>query len=93
MDTIRPDNSTKMYENSPQTTVRGFEVITPNDTTTFDPFYRSLRVGNYGDVVVTDIFGTDVTFENVQDGETLPIWVSKVKATGTTATNIIGYLG
>jgi hypothetical protein len=33
--------------------------------------------------------GTDVTFANVPTGTKLPVRVSKVKATGTTASSIV----
>jgi len=88
-----PDkNEHSMYSDAPSTTVRKYSEVTPSDVTIFAPWFRALRIGVTGDVVVTDIFGNEVTFANVQDGETLPIWGSQVKA-ATTATDIVAYFG
>jgi hypothetical protein len=46
-------------------------------------------VGNGGDIAVTMRGGDEVTFANVADGVILPIRVLRVKATGTTATDIL----
>lgn len=65
-------------------------VVTPHDTNETTFVTRGLRIGNAGDVTVDMADGaTGVLFENVAEGETLPIRVKKVKATGTTATNIV----
>lgn len=87
------NNGHCMYNDAPQTTVRKYAEITPSDDTILDMWARAIRVGTAGDVKVTDIRGNDVTFVGVLAGETLPIWVSKVKATGTTASDIVGYFG
>tara|TARA_R100000773_G_C4203633_1_gene105207 strand:- start:660 stop:905 length:246 start_codon:yes stop_codon:yes gene_type:complete len=50
----------------------------------------ALYVGVGGDVVVTMAnSATDVTFKNVPSGTFLPIAVTHVKSTNTTATNIL----
>ena len=55
---------------------------------------RDIRVGNPGDVVVVDLnTGSDITFLNCFAGERLgPFRVAKVKATGTTASSLVGYV-
>ena len=53
----------------------------------FNPEFRSLYVGGYGDVVVT-MSGQDVTFRNVPSGFILPVIGSAVTA-ATTATDIV----
>lgn len=64
--------------------------ITPNNTATFSAT-KGLYIGGLGDVVVT-MGGADVTLTNLAIGVWHPITVSAVKATGTTATNILaGY--
>lgn len=65
------------------------EAVTTSDATTINPPYRALWVGVYGDVKV-DLpdGGTAVTFKNVQG--ILPVEVTRVYATGTTSTNIVG---
>lgn len=62
--------------------------VTPSDATVLSAT-RALFVGTGGDVAVTMAGGGDVTFTNVPDGTTLPISVTKVLATGTTASDIV----
>jgi hypothetical protein len=64
--------------------------VTPNNSATI-PATKGLYIGGLGDVVVT-IGSSDVTLTNLAIGVWHPITVSAVKATGTTATNILaGY--
>jgi hypothetical protein len=49
---------------------------------------RALYVGVGGNVRVTDI-NDNVTYANVPSGSILPVQVSKVFATSTTATSIV----
>ena len=52
--------------------------------------YESLYVGVGGDVVVTlATSASDFTFKNVASGQMLPIQITHVKATNTTATSMI----
>lgn len=48
-----------------------------------------LYVGNLGDVRVKTSGGDIVTFQNLSNGQFVPVQVSKVFATGTTATGLI----
>jgi hypothetical protein len=61
--------------------------VTPSDSTVL-PMTRALYVGTAGNVRVDDINDT-VTYTNVQAGSILPVQVSRVRATGTTASNIV----
>lgn len=63
--------------------------VTPSDSTDLTYVSRALYVGTGGNIVVTMQGGGDVTFTNVQDGSILPIRVSRVKSTSTTASNIV----
>jgi hypothetical protein len=69
---------------------RQFRAVTPHDT---NPLAggpaRSLYIGGAGDVVALNEAGQAVTFAAVAAGTVLPIEVAVVKATGTTATNIV----
>lgn len=65
----------------------GFNV-TPNDSTTFAPT-KGLWIGGTGAVAVVMMDGDTVTFAAVPANKTLDIRVTKVKSTGTTATNIV----
>ena len=63
--------------------------ITPSDGTQLQTHVRSIYVGTGGNITVTMPSG-DVQFPNVPDGAILPVQTSWVKATGTTATNLVG---
>lgn len=67
------------------------EAITPSDSTSFTPYYRGLYVGGAGNVAVLPVGQTaTVVFQGIPAGTILPIIVSKVLSTGTTATRIVG---
>jgi len=77
------------YESSPSPK---HAPITKSDATTYDPPLRALYVGTTGNVVITDSFGNDATYKNVPDGgEIRGLLISKVKSTGTTAADMIGW--
>ncbi len=64
--------------------------ITPHDTDELVEATRALYVGDPGDVAVELISGAEVTFFNVAASSLLPVRVVRVKATGTTADQILG---
>lgn len=65
------------------------QAVTPSDTVDLTNVSRWLFVGGAGNVVVITSAGTTLTFTGVAAGTLLPIRVSRVKATGTTATNMV----
>lgn len=66
------------------------EVVTPHDTTTLAKVSRALYVGVGGDVTVQMYgTGTAILFKNVPTGTLLPIRITRVNSTGTTATNMV----
>lgn len=65
------------------------KVITPSDATLQD--FKSLYIGGTGTVTVIDDSGTSVLFSGVPTGFILPIAGTKVMATGTSATLIVGF--
>jgi hypothetical protein len=70
---------------------REFRLVTPHDTNVIagGPA-RSLYIGaGGGHVAAVNEAGQEVTFSDVAGGTVLPIETVIVKATGTTATNII----
>lgn len=74
--------------NSPATSA---QAITPSDSNALATTPRALYVGGAGDVSVILIGDASaVTFSAVPAGTILPLRCSKVRATGTTATNIVG---
>lgn len=66
--------------------------VTPSDSTVL-PITRALYVGTGGTVVVVmaeaATASTTSTFTNVANGSVLPVQVSKVYSTGTTASSIL----
>jgi len=66
------------------------EVVTPSDTVNLLKISRAVYVGVGGNVSVEMAkTGTAIVFTGVQAGSVLPIRVSRVNATGTTATNMV----
>lgn len=65
--------------------------ITPNDGADLAVFTRGLYIGVAGDVVVDMVdSGASITFTALAAGVIHPLRVKRVRATGTTATNIVG---
>ncbi len=69
--------------------VHGF-AVTPSDSIDLPEITRALYVGDGGDVAALLQSGASVTFAAVQPGTILPVRVSRILATGTTATAIVG---
>lgn len=63
--------------------------ITPHDTNELTRVPRAIYIGTGGTLVAT-VGGTDLTFKNLPSGSMLSVRASKVKATNTTATDLIG---
>ncbi len=66
------------------------ESVVPSDTVDVPHTTRAIYVGGAGDVSVEMKDGGAVTFRNVNAGAVVAIRVSRVLATGTTATDIVG---
>lgn len=62
--------------------------ITPSDTA--DQSYRAIYVGGAGNVSVITAGGNTVTFTAPPVGTILPVEVTRVRSTNTTATLLIG---
>jgi len=78
------------YERNDSGSSKNHASITPSDSTVYDPRPRALRIGAAGNVAVRDVDGTDITYA-VSAGEVLAFSASRVLATGTTATGIVGW--
>jgi hypothetical protein len=63
--------------------------VTPSDTVDLTDVTRWLYVGTGGNVVAIMADGSTVTLVGVANGSLLPIRVSRVKSTNTTASNMI----
>ncbi|MFK7699655.1 spike base protein, RCAP_Rcc01079 family [Pseudomonas caspiana] len=64
--------------------------IAPDDASDLPEITRALYIGGAGNIRLVARDGGTVTYANVPAGSRLPIRASRVLATGTTATNIIG---
>lgn len=67
--------------------------LTPSDTTTYNKML-GIRVGDItgGAVLVVELNGVEVTYQNVAAGEKFPGQFTKVKA-ATTCGNVVGHWG
>lgn len=68
------------------------EAVTPSDSTDLPNDAKSLYIGGAGDVKVTTIGGEVCVFTAHPIGY-MPVHVSRVWNTGTTATHIVGLSG
>ncbi len=64
--------------------------VTPVDNADLTEITRGLYVGGAGNLAVIMQSGAAVTFTATPAGSVLPLRVSRVMATGTTATSILG---
>lgn len=67
----------------------GAVAVTKSDTTELN--LVGLYVGTTGDVAVRGADGVSVTFASVPAGGVIPMQISGVLETGTTASNIVGF--
>jgi len=67
----------------------GFAII-PSDSTDLAAETRGLWVGASGDLALVLASGDEVTVSGAIGGSLLPLRVRRVKATGTTATALVG---
>lgn len=64
--------------------------VTPSDTTDLTTAARSLYIGGAGNVTLDTVGGeTSVLFAGLTAGSVLPVRAQRVRATGTTATNLV----
>lgn len=75
-------------QTGPFSTYASAKPITPSDTAA--QTYRAIYVGGAGNVTVVTTGGDTVTFTAPPVGTILPVEVQLVKATGTTATLLVG---
>lgn len=66
-----------------------FAVI-PSDGGDLPLLTKGIYIGTGGDVTLAPAAGSDVTFRNVPSGAILDVRTRAVRATGTTASNIVG---
>jgi len=64
-------------------------VVTPSDGTVYTPPLDALYVGGAGNLTLTGVDGASYTLNGALAGTVYNVQVTKVMATGTTATNIV----
>lgn len=64
--------------------------VTKSDVTVYSPELAALFVGGAGDVNVVTVGGQTTKFVGVLANTLLPVRVTQVLSTGTSATNIVG---
>jgi hypothetical protein len=69
---------------------QGGAALTPSDSVNLPQSTRAVYVGVGGDLKVTLLDGSIVTYTALPQGITKAIRVIKVWSTGTTATNLVG---
>lgn len=67
----------------------GAVLVTPSDSTDLVTLCRAIYVGGAGNLNIDMADGTTITFSGLSSGQILPVRAKRVRATGTTATNII----
>jgi hypothetical protein len=69
---------------------RTAKAVVPSDTVALDPTPRGIYVGTGGDVTLRAAgSAADVTYRNLPDASYIAVRVSHVRATGTTALNLV----
>ncbi|WP_332699074.1 spike base protein, RCAP_Rcc01079 family [Devosia sp.] len=69
----------------------GFHV-SPNDAVDLPDVTRAIYVGGSGALEATLVSGADISLAGIAAGTILPLRIRRIKATGTTATFIVGLL-
>lgn len=64
--------------------------ITPDDATELSEITRAIYIGTAGDITLTLVSNTELLFKNIPSGTILPVRARRIKATGTTATDLLG---
>lgn len=72
---------------------RNLVAVTPSDVTPLSTACKGIYVGTGGNITLRAMDDSaDVLLKNVPTGAILPIRLQYVKATGTTATDIVAFL-
>ena len=67
-----------------------FEITPSDDNNLTHGTVRAIYVGTGGNLSVEDMRGNVVIYQNIPDGYRLDIRAVKVRATGTTASDLVG---
>ncbi len=64
--------------------------VTPSDATDLPETTRAIYVGSGGNVTVRMLTGETLAFASVSSGTILPVRATRILATGTTCTDLVG---
>lgn len=78
------------YAISPTAPAEAAEAISPSDASGVEFVTRALYVGDGGDIRVKLLRGSVVTLRSVPSGSFMPLRITQVFATGTTASSLVG---
>lgn len=79
------------YADAPDAPATQAFAIVPSDGAELPAVTKAIYVGSSGDVTLRPLRGTaDVTYRNVPEGAYLTVRASHVRATGTTAGDLVG---
>lgn len=85
-----PDTFDTMSD-SPELPSRTPFTIVPDDSAALPQVVKGIYVGTGGTVVLRGVGGTsDVTYRNLPDASYIGVRASHIRATGTTATDLVG---
>lgn len=80
------------FADSPSAPSRAPFTLIPSDTVILPVIPKAIYVGTGGSIALRGIDGVaDVTFVNVPSGATLDVRPQFVRATGTTASNLVAF--
>jgi hypothetical protein len=86
-----PSDRFSSYADSPDSPANHAFAIVPSDSAELPIVTKAIYVGSSGDVTLRPLrAAADVTYRNVPDGAYLTVRASHVRATGTTATDLVG---
>lgn len=86
-----PNDPFSAYADSPDGPAAQAFAIVPSDSADLPAVTKAIYVGASGDVTLRPLRGSaDVTYRNVPEGAYLTIRASHVRATGTTAGDLVG---
>ena len=88
-DTLPPYREATSARGLTSPAIGGFSV-SKSDAVDLEEVARALYVGGAGNLKVTTLDGSVLTFVGLQTGALLPVSCTRVWSTGTTAANIVG---
>jgi hypothetical protein len=86
-----PNDRFSAYADSLDSPAAQAFAIVPSDSAELPAVTKAIYVGSSGDVTLRPVrAAADVTYRNVPDGAYLTVRASHVRATGTTADDLVG---